>query len=194
MRWDIHDEMVDQFGNTRRSRRRAPAAATASAPPTKNVANVAADPPSTNNPLTIQRRRVVHARRRHDEPGPSPTPSAQHVPDRSGPFDPNYAGETLLPDGQLNAGDAPMPAARIDFSIAANTDPLHSIDGVGYFGERVEGARLQPRLHRLQQARPATCSRPFYSQYIPATSRDDLGYASGVDGALITDNFPGFLT
>ncbi len=34
---------------------------------------------------------------------------------------------------------------------------------------------------------------PFYSQYIPATSRDPFGYASGVDGALITNNFPGFL-
>ena len=37
----------------------------------------------------------------------------------TGPFDPLRAEDTYLPDGQLNAGDAPMPAARVDLHIAA---------------------------------------------------------------------------
>ena len=38
----------------------------------------------------------------------------------TGPFDPQAANETLLSDGRLNADDAPMPAMRIDVSIAKN--------------------------------------------------------------------------
>src|SRR6185436_4509828 len=37
-----------------------------------------------------------------------------------GPFDPMRPAETLLPDGDLNAGDVPMPAARVEFAIKAN--------------------------------------------------------------------------
>jgi len=41
-----------------------------------------------------------------------------------GPFDPLKPSETLLSNGQLNAEDAPMPAARIDFTTS----------GGGFFG------------------------------------------------------------
>jgi len=38
-----------------------------------------------------------------------------------GPFDPQRASQTLLSNGVLDAGDAPMPAARIDWAIARNS-------------------------------------------------------------------------
>jgi hypothetical protein len=36
-----------------------------------------------------------------------------------GPFDPQRAGETLLSDGKLDAGDAPMPSLRVDFTLGS---------------------------------------------------------------------------
>ena len=41
-----------------------------------------------------------------------------------GPFDPLVPRQTLMPNGRLDAGDAPMPAARIDFRTS----------GGGFFG------------------------------------------------------------
>ena len=37
-----------------------------------------------------------------------------------GPFDPIYPYDTMLSDGILDWGDAPMPAAQIDVDIAEN--------------------------------------------------------------------------
>ena len=110
----------------------------------------------------------------------------------AGPFDPNYAEQTLLPDGHLDAGDAPMPAARIDFAIAANTNPLTSTDGVGSLVD-LNKSKVYSQDDQGDNKKFGNLFAPFYSQYIPATSRDPFGYASGVDGALITNNFPGFL-
>ena len=50
-------------------------------------------------------------------------------PTTFGPFDPLVLS-TLLSDGNLNAGDAPMPAARVDVQIAKNTGGA-DINGVG---------------------------------------------------------------
>ena len=50
-----------------------------------------------------------------------------------GPFDPTRAGQTYLADGKIDAGDAPMPSARIDFTIGANTGGPTDISGVGTF-------------------------------------------------------------
>ena len=50
-------------------------------------------------------------------------------PNTFGPFDPLVLS-TLLSDGNLNAGDAPMPAARVDVQIAKNTGGT-DIGGVG---------------------------------------------------------------
>ena len=52
-----------------------------------------------------------------------------------GPFDPQREDATFLPDGYLTADDAPMPAARIDFTIAPNKHDNKDIDGVGSFGK-----------------------------------------------------------
>jgi hypothetical protein len=107
-----------------------------------------------------------------------------------GPFDPQRPGQTLLSDGKLDAGDAPMPAARIDFTIAANSGAKGDISGVG---------ALAPASKREVYSRngngdpsPHNLYAPFYSQYIPATSAPS-DRASGVDGPSAGNNFDGFL-
>ena len=46
------------------------------------------------------------------------------------------APETLISDGTLNADDAPMPAMRIDVSLAPNEGGLN---GVGEISARKQG-------------------------------------------------------
>ncbi|MFN2472211.1 MAG: hypothetical protein ABR583_14735, partial [Gaiellaceae bacterium] len=48
-----------------------------------------------------------------------------------GPYDPKRPDQTSLPDGKLDAGDVPMPAARVDVSIAPNSGAPTDISGVG---------------------------------------------------------------
>ena len=192
MRWDIHDEMVDENGNAVDLPVAAPVAGGRSDPTHDAVVNIAACPFS--GPLNVERRRLVHADPRLEQQPRSRSPCRATCP-TAGPFDPNYAEQTLLPDGHLDAGDAPMPAARIDFAIAANTNPLTSTRRCRLARQRPQqGGGLQPGRQRRQQEVAGNLFAPFYSQYIPATSRDPFGYASGVDGALITNNFPGFLS
>jgi hypothetical protein len=119
-----------------------------------------------------------------------------------GPFDPLYPHDTLLSDGILDAGDAPMPAAQIDVEIAENSGALNDISGVGY---------LNPQLKSESHSRDGlgtsaahNYDQPFYYQYIPATARPtDAGgstpyggaggaQASGVDGSFDPDGFNGF--
>jgi hypothetical protein len=183
MRWDIHDEMVDEHGVS------TVGYGGLLDPAHDAVDNVAATGSdiNTNGDASFYRAGVTTS---YDL-----TPLSLPFSDSptAGPFDPNYASETLLPDGRLNAGDAPMPAARIDFAIAPNTNPLTSTDGVGSFTSLVDKAKVYSRDYTGSNATAHNLYTPFYSQWIPATSRDDFGYASGVDGALITNNFPGFL-
>ena len=179
MRWDIHDEMVDEHGVSTVGYGGLTGAAT------DKVDNVAGGG-ETSGDGVFYRAGVTTS----EDLNPLPLPASDYP--TAGPFDPNYASETLLPDGHLNAGDAPMPAARIDFAIAGNTNPLTSTDGVGSFTS-VSKAMVYSRDYTGSNATAHNLYLPFYSQYIPATSRDDFGYASGVDGALITNNFPGFL-
>ena len=97
-----------------------------------------------------------------------------------GPFDPIYPFDTMLSDGKVDAGDAPMPAAQIDVTIKDN-DPTDKTDisGVGYLfpswktevysrdgkgGNIWNGDENSPIMAHNFYA-------PFYSQYIPATSR-----------------------
>ena len=110
-----------------------------------------------------------------------------------GPFDPMFPNETLLSDGKVDAGDAPMPAARIDVNIVDN-DPANKTDisGVGYL-DPADKAAIYSRdgtgagtAHNLYA--------PYYSQYIPATSRPPLDdvYPSGIEGAAAA-GFNGYL-
>jgi hypothetical protein len=106
-----------------------------------------------------------------------------------GPFDPLFPGDTLLSDGNLSSQDAPMPAARIDVSIAPNTGSATDISGVG----SLVAANKTKTYSRdfLGDDVAHNLYAPFYDAYIPATSRP--GDSSGVDGAA-ANNFPGFLT
>jgi len=140
----------------------------------------------------------------------------------SGPFDPSFP-ETLLSDGRLNSSDAPMPALKIVFNSAGgmggfdnsclndkdnaynrNFDPTNivptgeeqpplgpdesSVGGVAPFTyDCVAPGTSEDDPHALYA--------PYYSQYIPATSRDPFGRASGIDGPVLPgqpNNFPGF--
>ena len=120
-----------------------------------------------------------------------------------GPFDPLYSFDTLLSDGKVDAGDAPMPAAQIDVTIKDNKwGDKYDIGGVGYLypSSKVDvysrdgyGTYTKKLAHNLYA--------PFYSQYIPATTRpvDALGSPygavppSGIDGSGDTDGYGGFL-
>jgi len=102
-------------------------------------------------------------------------------PTAIGPFDP-LIWSTLLPNLKLDAGDAPMPAARVDFSIAPG--------GVGGF-DPVSKQWVYIGDATLPAASPNLYA-PFYSQYIPATDRPDWT-ASGIDGPATGNDFVGFL-
>jgi len=128
-----------------------------------------------------------------------------------GPFDPMFPDETFLPDGKLTADDAPMPAARIDVSIAANSGKKGDLSGVG----SLERVSKQDIYSRDGSGRPSEHNlyAPFYSAFIPATGDgswliqrcDDekvivvgkpcgaAGPVSGIDGPAQGNNFPGFL-
>ncbi len=104
-----------------------------------------------------------------------------------GPFDPLVLS-TLLSDGNLNAGDAPMPAARVDVQIAKNTGGS-DIGGVG----SLEPADKSSVYSRNTLGNPIAHNyyAPFYGTYIPSTSRP--GLSSGIDGPAQGNNFRGFL-
>lgn len=106
-----------------------------------------------------------------------------------GPFDPLWPGQTLLSDGKVDAGDAPMPAARIDVEIAPNSGAPTDIGGVGFlfaadktavYSREGSGSGAAHNLYA-----------PFYDAYIPATTRP--GVSSGIDGPASGNNFTGFL-
>jgi hypothetical protein len=121
-----------------------------------------------------------------------------------GPFDPIYSFDTMLSDGKVDAGDAPMPAAQIDVSIKDNNpaDPT-DISGVGYLhpsyktevysrdglGSDWWGNLAPNKAHNLYA--------PFYDQYIPATARptnatgSPYGPNAPVSGITGTGQFPG---
>jgi len=126
-----------------------------------------------------------------------------------GPWDPIYPLDTMLSDGKVDAGDAPMPAAQIDVTIKDN-NPLNKTDigGVGYLfpswksevysrdgkgGDIWTGDPTKPVV-------PHNYYAPFYSQFIPAVTRPvDSGGSvygaappSGIEGSG-AQGFGGFL-
>ncbi|MEA2331374.1 MAG: hypothetical protein QOH58_1512 [Thermoleophilaceae bacterium] len=106
-----------------------------------------------------------------------------------GPYDPLRPEQTLLTDGKLDAGDAPMPAARVDVTIAKNSGGPSDISGVG----SLESADKTEVYSRDGDGTPTAHNlyAPFYDTYIPSTSRP--GLASGIDGPQSGNNFTGFL-
>jgi hypothetical protein len=108
----------------------------------------------------------------------------------TGPFDPQAANETLLSDGRLNADDAPMPAMRIDVSIAKNAGGS-DLGGVG----QIDGAdKAVIYSHDFTGGTTAhNLYNPYYGAYIPATDRPGVNEVSGIDGPSPGGDFPGFL-
>jgi hypothetical protein len=106
-----------------------------------------------------------------------------------GPFDPVRPELSLLTDGKVDEGDAPMPAARVDVSIAANSGGATDISGVGSL-EKAEKSEVYSR-NGAGSAAAHNLYAPFYDAYIPATRRP--GLSSGIDGPATGNNFTGFL-
>jgi hypothetical protein len=106
-----------------------------------------------------------------------------------GPYDPQSANETLLSDGTLNADDAPMPAMRIDVSIAGN-EP----GGLGGVGQISGASKALVYSHNFNgdAGEAGNLYNPYYGEYIPATDRG-LPQSSGVTGPSPGGDFPGFL-
>jgi hypothetical protein len=105
-----------------------------------------------------------------------------------GPYDPQSADETLLSDGQLNEDDAPMPAMRIDVSLAPHTGGLTGV------GEISGASKAQIYSHDFtgNPGEEGNLYAPYYGAYIPATDRG-LPQSSGVTGPSPGGDFPGFL-
>jgi len=111
-----------------------------------------------------------------------------------GPFDPQRADETFLGDGVLDANDAPMPAARLDVSIAdGGVGSLVNNDKQKWFSrDRNPAANAgsgNATAHNLYA--------PYYDAYIPATADGSFllfgSPVSGTDGPSTGNNFPGYL-
>ena len=135
-----------------------------------------------------------------------------------GPFDPVRPWSTLLSNGVLDADDAPMPAARIDFKILPNENlkgVKKDINGVGYFGkvdkrdvysqdydgdgncvaEPVMGYDLYGNDYGGYECDrtygPHELYAPFYKVWFPPVGEADVA-TSGIVGDD-TNNFAGFL-
>jgi hypothetical protein len=105
-----------------------------------------------------------------------------------GPYDPQSADATLVSDGTLNADDAPMPAMRIDVSLAPHTEGLTGV------GEISGASKAQIYSHDFtgNPGEEGNLYAPYYGAYIPATDRG-LPQSSGVTGPSPGGDFPGFL-
>jgi hypothetical protein len=103
-----------------------------------------------------------------------------------GPFDPIRADQTLLSDGKLDAGDAPMPALRVDVSISADSTvgALDKADKSDIYSRDGKGSTTGATAHNLYA--------PFYKALIPAAEPGDSPATSGVAGHA-SNNFTSFL-
>ena len=109
-----------------------------------------------------------------------------------GPFDPLRPSTSYLPDGALNAGDAPMPAARVDLALSGTMGGLARADKHVVYSRNRAGSEDNPATPAVEDAH--NLYAPFYAALIPPTSFILNGGSletSGVVGA-IANNFPGF--
>lgn len=123
-----------------------------------------------------------------DENGPFSNVFGQGV-QAAGPFDPARPA-TLLSDGTLDKDDAPMPAARIDVTIKPNAGSTTDISGVGAL-YKADKSVVYSR-NGNGTVSPHNLYAPYNQQWIPATS-SPKPEASGIDGPVTGNNFPGFL-
>jgi hypothetical protein len=109
-----------------------------------------------------------------------------------GPFDPVRGFDTLLSDGKLDAGDAPMPALRVDVSLSADSTvgTLSKADKSDIYSRDGTGSSTGGTPHNLYA--------PFYKALIPAalpgegSILSDVPATSGVAGHA-SNNFTSFL-
>ena len=96
--------------------------------------------------------------------------------DALGPFDPIRPDQTLLSDGKLDAGDAPMPALRVDVNIGAGSTvgTLDKADKSEIYSRDGTGAGTAHNLYA-----------PFYKAKIPAATPFDRWNSSGVARGLL---------
>jgi hypothetical protein len=101
-----------------------------------------------------------------------------------GPFDPIRADSTLLSDGKVDAGDAPMPALRVDVALgaASTVGTLSAVDKTNIY---IRDSSKDPGDNHNLYA-------PFYKAYIPAAWNGSS--TSGVFGATFANNYASFLT
>lgn len=197
--WDIHDDTLDTEGHAQES----PASICT---PRVTTGIDAVDQCSDTGSLALA-----------DESGgfsaiwAFDTPNGLSFRPSYGPFDPARAGNTYLSDGKIDAGDAPMPSARIDFTIAPNTGGPTDISGVGTFTKIDKG--LCPGQSALNDVNgepgaPFGCTdslyvrpgattphhlyAPFYREFLPATLAPADPFSSGIDAGF-ANNFNGFL-
>ena len=105
-----------------------------------------------------------------------------------GPYDPQSADATLVSDGTLNADDAPMPAMRIDVSLAPHTGGLTGVGAISGASK----AQIYSHDFTGNPGAEGNLYAPYYGAYIPATDRG-LPQSSGVTGPSPGGDFPGFL-
>jgi hypothetical protein len=162
-RWDIHDDQLMTEGH---------------------VAGFC-------NPITPVAIDAVDNCRGGGDSGPFSNVFGQGQSPANGPFDP-LRRATLLSDGKLDPGDAPMPAARVDFTIAPNTGATGDISGVGLLAKADKSNVYSRNGNGATDTSAHNLYAPYYKQWIPATSAP-ASEASGVDGPASGNDFAGFL-
>ena len=164
MRWDIHDDNTTGVESRGWQRLRA---AGGHGRRSRQLLSSCADPASP-----VARR------------GRSRTTSATRPFDTIGPFDPVRDFDTLLSDNKLDAWDAPMPALRVDVRIAAG--------GIGSL-EKADKDDIYVRDRTKADNTPHNLYAPFYKAYVPAAGPSfTFSDRSGVAGAFVSNNFPGY--
>lgn len=171
MRWDIHDDQTDVSGHVRGFCM--PPYLPAPAPGVDSVDN-------------------CNGSYYPDDLGPFSTVFG--TGNRAlGPFDPARP-DSLLSNGQLNSGDAPMPAARVMVKIKPNSGATGDLSGVGQLLAS-DKSDVYSR-DGNGSGRDHNLYAPYYQQAIPATiltrngrNRPGIPEASGIDGPCeINDN------
>ena len=159
------------------------------------------DPRDSENTTRLRRRGQLHRRRPAgrllDGLG---TALARRPHDR--PVRPALLLDTLLSDGKVDAGDAPMPAAQIDVTIKDNKcGDKTDIGGVGYLDPSSKGDVYSRDGTASTPRNGAQPLRAVLLAVHPGDTRpvDALGSPygavppSGIDGSGDTDGYGGFL-
>ena len=110
-----------------------------------------------------------------------------------GPFDAVRPDETLLSNGVLDAGDAPMPSLPVEVSLGADSiGALSKVDKEDIYTVLGPHAGQGPPVTpKAGTGYPHNLYAPFYNAYIPAAG-PGLNFRTGPYQAG-TNNFPGYI-